>query len=210
MTFPKVVILAIGGPHGDFLYSCCRIMRGSDAVDVNEKGKTVTVSPLMLQNLKSFKNGEKQDIRYLTDAEVAMCHIWQDEFTSWPSNFFYISYQKHQIKFVKEMYLQKVHNNNLDLAMEDFKGYLPHDLAKKINSKNFDEIMTKAYASSLIKFQSHPKISEIKINDLYIFKSLIEVLKQMDFYDPKYYEKLKDFYTIWTDKNIHYINLMLK
>ena len=53
MPFPKIVILARGGTHGDFLHQCCTLMNNNSTVSINDKGKVQ--NPSKLKMLKIYK-----------------------------------------------------------------------------------------------------------------------------------------------------------
>ena len=55
MPFPKIVILARGGTHGDFLHQCCTLMNNNSTVSINDKGKVLMDDdPTKIDEIKKF------------------------------------------------------------------------------------------------------------------------------------------------------------
>jgi hypothetical protein len=108
------------------------------------------------------------------------------------------------------MYLEKVFYNNLDHAIKNIKKYLPKDLEKKIKKDNINQILTIFYKNSIKKYRKQPGIVSIEISHLYDFNKLVKILKNMDLFDADNVENLKKFHAEWTEKNIKYLEEMLK
>ena len=143
-------------------------------------------------------------------SNIEMCHIWQEEFKKLPGKFYYINYNEEQIDIIKKMYLEKVFYNNLDHAIKNIKKYLPKDLEKKIKKDNINQILTIFYKNSIKKYRKQPGIVSIEISHLYDFNKLVKILKNMDLFDADNVENLKKFHAEWTEKNIKYLEEMLK
>lgn len=210
MPLPKIVILAQGGTHGDFLYSCCRLMLVDERQFVSASGRVQEHSIFKRQNLKSYNKGEKIPIDYNTEEEVSVCHIWQKEFLSWPSKFYYIEFSNEQIPIIKQMFLDKVCNQDINFAIDLTKKYFPDSLAKKVNLKNFDRIWTLLYKNSLRKYKLQSGAMAVNITDLYDIKKIIEILKTMEIYDKSKYQFLTHFHDSWLSSNKKHIDALLR
>ena len=206
--FKKILILAQGGTHGDFLYSCCHLMAYNKKGIVNGHG-AVIVNPDKRNNLQTYYKGIKNVSTFNNMQSIEVCHIWQEEFKTLSANFYYIHYNDQQIDIIKKMFLEKVFKNNIELAIENKKKYLPDALAKKITKDNIDKILTVSYKNTIKKYRQQSNIKAINITDLYNFDSLVAILKDMNIYNPTKSNELKEFHNEWMDKNMKYITEML-
>lgn len=214
MAFPKIIILAQGGTHGDFLYQSCQIITSTeDSTKINDKGKVNESSIFKRKNLNVFEKGEKKNtmLNHLDDARpIEICHVWYKEFIDWPSKFYYIDFDDSLIEIIKKMYFEKVCNNDKDIAIEYYKKYLPDSIARKINHSNFDEIFNMSYKSIKKKYKKQPDIKAINMIDLYSLPRLIDILKDMTIYDEKKFLSLKIFHSEWIERNDKWIKQVKK
>lgn len=215
MLFPKIIILAQGGTHGDFLYKSCQITISTGNLDKENKitsdGRVLESSIFKRKNLKLYEKGQKKELllNELTDVQqIEICHIWYEEFINWPSKFYYINFDDTLIEIIKKMYLEKACNNDKNIATENYKKYLPDSIAKKITHDNFDEIITMSYKSIKKKYQKQPNIKAINMVDLYSLDKLIDILKDMEIYNPQKLEQLEIFHAEWIKKNHKWINII--
>tara|TARA_E500000318_G_C3499627_1_gene187828 strand:+ start:19 stop:663 length:645 start_codon:yes stop_codon:yes gene_type:complete len=210
MKYPKIIILAQGGTHGDFLCKCALLMVDNHDIKINEKGKTIEQSNFLKDNWqKSYRRGKKIKINYKFVNEVEVCHIWQEEFLNFKSRFFYINFTQSQIPIIKNMFLTKTCNGKIENVFKTNKTFLPSDLSSKITLKNFDAIWTTQIKNTLAKYKKQNGITAIKITDLYKFESLKNILKQMGVYNKTKEYKLKKMYKEWHKKNHNFIEQML-
>jgi len=215
MLFPKIIILAQGGTHGDFLHNFCKIMiydqNSNKENKITSNGRVLESSIFKRKNLKLYEKGQKKELllNALTDAQqIEICHIWYEEFINWPSKFYYINFDDTLIEIIKKMYLEKICNNDKNIATEYYKKYLPDSIAKKITHDNFDEIFTMSYKSIKKKYQKQPNIKAINMVDLYSLDKLIDILKDMEIYNPQKLEQLETFHAEWIGKNHKWINII--
>ena len=206
MLFPEVVILAQGGTHGDFLYSCCQIMQGKSPNKVDKQGRVIAKPELLVQNWeKQFGTNYKKQYADLDKVEIA--HIWKDEFINWPSKFFYIRFTDKQLPVIKKMFIAKVCNGSIDTAIKKFNRSANDYINKKVNKNNMLKVLDIHYKKSLQQYKKQPGIQEIKIMDLYNRDSLNDVLFEIGIFNKKYVADLEKFHTNWLDKNKHFINM---
>ena len=211
MVFPKIIILAQGGTHGDFLYESCQLMILNNNINnkINNNGRVLESSIFKRKNLTLYKKGQKKDsmLNYLNNAqEIEICHVWFEEFINWPSKFYYIDFDDTLIESIKKMYLEKVCNNDINIAVEKYKKYLPNSIAKKITHDNFDKIITMSYKSIKKKYQRQPNIEAINMVNLYSLDTLIDILKDMKIYNREKLPFLEIFHKDWIKKNNKWIN----
>ena len=211
MVFPKIIILAQGGTHGDFLYESCQLMILNNNINnkINNNGRVLESSIFKRKNLTLYKKGQKKDsmLNYLNNAqEIEICHVWFEEFINWPSKFYYIDFDDTLIESIKKMYLEKVFNNDINIAVEKYKKYLPNSIAKKITHDNFDKIITMSYKSIKKKYQRQPNIEAINMVNLYSLDTLIDILKDMKIYNREKLPFLEIFHKDWIKKNNKWIN----
>jgi hypothetical protein len=211
MLFPKIIILAQGGTHGDFLYESCQLMilnNNNINNKIDNNGRVLESSIFKRKNFKLYKKGQKKGLMFdhLNDAKsIEICHIWYEEFINWPSKFYYINFDDSLIDIIKQMYFEKVCNNDKNKAMEDYKKYLPNSISKKITLDNFDKIITMSYKSIKRKYRLQPNIKEINMLDLYSLDKLIDILKNMAIYNEKKLLSLKKLHNDWLKKNSKWI-----
>jgi len=214
MAFPKIIILAQGGTHGDFLYQSCQIITSD--VDVNKidnNGRVIESSIFKRKNLTIFGDGQKMDtmLNHLDDAQpVEVCHVWYEEFINWPSKFYYIDYDDSLLEIIKKMYFEKVHNNDKNLAMVWYKKHLPDSVARKINHDNLDEVINSSYRNAQKKYKKQPNAKAVNIIDLYSVDKLIGIMKDMEIYHEKNLSSLKTFHSEWLERNDKWIKQIKK
>jgi len=215
MLFPKIIILAQGGTHGDFLYNFCQITSSAENFNKENKitsnGRVLESSIFKRKNLKLYKKGQKKELlldELIGTQQIEICHIWYEEFINWPSKFYYINFDDNLIEIIKKMYLEKACNNNKNIAIKNYKKYLPDSIAKKITHDNFDKIITMSYKSIKKKYQRQPNIKAINMVDLYSLDKLIDILKDMEIYNPQKLAPLEIFHTEWIEKNHKWINII--
>lgn len=214
MAFPKIIILAQGGTHGDFLYQSCQIItsdKNNNNIDPN--GRVRESSIFKRQNFNVFENGQMTESisNHLNDAQpIEVCHVWHREFMDWPSKFYYITYDDSLIEIILKMYYEKVHKNDQDRAMEAYKRYLPDGMAKKINHDNFDQIINTSYKTTMKKYKEQPNAKAINMVDLYSLHRLTDILKDMGIYNEKNLSSLEKFHSEWLVRNDKWIKQIEK
>ncbi len=214
MAFPKIIILAQGGTHGDFLYQSCQIItsdKNNNNIDPN--GRVRESSIFKRQNFNVFENGQMTESisNHLNDAQpIEVCHVWHREFMDWPSKFYYITYDDSLIEIILKMYYEKVHKNDQDRAMEAYKRYLPDGMAKKINHGNFDQIINTSYKTTMKKYKEQPNAKAINMVDLYSLHRLTDILKDMGIYNEKNLSSLEKFHSEWLVRNDKWIKQIEK
>ena len=207
MLFPEVVIFALGGTHGDFLYACGQIMQGKQPKKVDKHGRVIARPKLLEQNWhKNFGGCDE----YTDLDKVENSHIWQDEFINWPSNFYYIGFTDKQLPVIQKMFIDKVCNGSLEVGVEKFNRSASEYVKKKTNKSNMQKILDIHYKKTLQQYKKQPGVQEIKIMDLYTFDTLKDVLINIGIYDKKYEADLLKFHENWIGKNKHYINMYSK
>jgi hypothetical protein len=214
MAFPKIIILAQGGTHGDFLYQSCKIITSdADANEIDSNGRVIESSIFKRKNLNVFGNGQKMDTmsNYLHEAQpIEVCHVWYEEFIDWPSKFYYINYDDSLLEIIKKMYFEKVHNNDKTLAMIWYKKHLPDSVARKINHDNLDKVINSSYRNAQKKYKKQPNAKAINIVDLYSIDKLISIMKDMEIYQEKNLSSLKTFHSEWLLQNDKWIKQIEK
>jgi len=215
MLFPKIIILAPGGAHGDFLTEVCRLMVHNTKVNMNLDGKVYGTS--VLKGNIFFKNDRytsisREQLEKLNLKTVELSHVWYDTFIDWPSKFFYISVDKKYIPIVSKMDLEKNHKGNKQAAVNNYLNFLPNDLKKNLSKKKIEwfdfskSVITRAEK----KYIKQPQISAIKITDLYDLEKLQEQLIKMNCYDVKKQDILKQVHCKWLKNNEKYIAEIFK
>ena len=85
--FKKILILAQGGTHGDFLYPCCHLMADNKKGIVNGHGADIENSKFKRNNLQTYYKGIKNVSTFNNMQSIEVCHIWQEEFKTLSANF---------------------------------------------------------------------------------------------------------------------------
>lgn len=202
------ILLAVGGSHGDFLFSCCKLMLNQYISVANDAGRISAPSEWKELTLKCFKEGKKIFNVPIPTNSIEMSHTWYKEFKEMPCKFYYIDYEHNQINILKKMWIDKNYTSrgkNKEDICKDMRECLENNLAKKINKNNIDKFLTNYYKNQLKKFKQQPGIIAIKITNLYKFESLVNTLKKMGFWNDSNVEQLKKHYKGWFQKNINYI-----
>ena len=207
MPFPKIVILARGGTHGDFLHQCCTLMNNNSTVSINDKGKVQ--NPSKLKMLKIYNNRIKEniadkDIENLKDIEFS--HVWYDDFINWPSKFYYITYPDVLYPMTKKMYIEKACSNDKDVALQGLKDALTDPFVDRIKLTEFDKVYDLLTKTAIRKYKNQPGITPISMTDFYEYEKLVEVLIFMGVYNEQRSKELQHVYNDWTYKNQKYIN----
>jgi len=214
MAFPKIIILAQGGTHGDFLYQSCQIITSDEnAPKIDDSGKVIESSIFKRKNLTILKNGQKTNMmsNYLHEAQpIEVCHVWYEEFIDWPSKFYYIDFDDSLLEIIKKMYFEKVHNNDKNLAMIWYKKHLPDSVARKINHDNLNEVINSSYRNAQKKYKKQPNAKAINIVDLYSLHRLTDILKDMGIYNEKNLPSLEKFHSEWLVRNDKWIKQIEK
>ena len=214
MVFPKIIILAQGGTHGDFLYQACNIITSdTTSKKVDARGRVSESSILKRLNSDVYEKGQIKSLMAtnLDNAQpIEICHIWFEEFIDWPSKFYYIDYDYSLIKIIRKMYIEKVFDNNIDMAIEDYKRWLPDSVSRKINQSNFNKAIDTSYKTLLLKYKKQPNAKAINMVDLYSFEKVVAILKDMDIYNETNLSSLKLFHSLWIEKNQKWIKQIHK
>lgn len=209
MLFPKIIILAQGGSHGDFLHRCCDLMLHDNKIKINDAGRVMPTSVLKYNHF--YHAGKKipiteEKLKKLNLSTVELSHVWHEEFIDWPSKFHYIHIEEECIPVVIKMFLSKICNNDEKIAMEQFLSFFPLDVKARINNVSFQIFCKNMMLRIQKKFQKQPSISKIRITDLYSFDSLVKTLTMMNCFDHKKSKILEQIHSEWTEKNKSYID----
>ena len=210
MKYPKIIILAQGGTHGDFLYSCGLLMLNNTPTDIDQTGRALGRSDFLQDNMYNFEGGVDKKITYTFDTDIEVCHVWHEEFLKFTSKFYYIEFQEQHIPVIKKMFLAKVCKNNIDVAMESRIKFLPPALANKINKKNFDRYWTSSLKTAIKNYKKQPYVNKINMIDLYNFEKLCGILTNMGIFNVSKTNSLKSMHETWIQKNSQYIKEILK
>ncbi len=202
-----MIILAIGGSHGDFLMNSCKIMQGEKIKkNITKVGQSKFSSKFKIKTRLAFKKGKKHDLQHIEANDIELSHVWYDEFQTYPSKFFYIGFSKKILPVIMKMYLTKICNNNLQKAVDNFKYYTTDRLSKKINTHNISKILPIVWSNAQKKYQHQKNIEKIEMTDLYDYYKFLKVLKKLDVYKKSNEKQLKEYHTEWQQKNYMYIN----
>jgi hypothetical protein len=210
MSYPKIIILAIGGSHGDFLLKSCEIMTHGKIKDsdVDLNGRADYMSTFKTQTtLQTFKKGKKQklEINYKTN-DIELSHIYYEEFQNFTSKFYYIDFDKKYLDIVLDMCIEKVCNNNIDKAIEYFKEYIIDGIAKKINKTNYREILKLVWWNGIKKYKKLKDIESIDMLSFYNFDEMCKILKKLNVYNKENLTVYEKFYQKWYNNNKKFIN----
>ena len=210
MKYPKIIILAQGGTHGDFLYSCGLLMLENRPTIINETGRALGRSNFLQDNMYNFEGGVYRKKNYVFDTDIEVCHVWHEEFLKFNSKFYYISFKDEHIPVIKKMFLAKVCKNNIDTAIESRKKFLPPAVANKINKKNFDRYWTSSLKTGVKSYRKQPDVNKIDMIDLYNFEKLCSIMTHMGIFNENKTNKLKSMHQSWVEKNSEYITEILQ
>jgi hypothetical protein len=204
MQFPKIMILASGGTHGDFLYHCCELMLSGSDFRINEKGQTVSSS--FYKNQYFYYNGKRIPVDYKNNSNdvpyVELSHVWYDDFISWSSQFYFINYDDSLIPVIRDMFIKKACNSNVEIALETYRERWKDDVAKKFHKENFDEVFTVMCKRDKKLFKRQPGIIPIEMVKLYDYSSLVDILKNMGVFNSNHKNKLHELHSEWKLKNL--------
>jgi len=207
MIYPKIIILAVGGSHGDFLINSCRIMQGEKIENnINKVGQSIFSSQFKNITRIAFIKGKKQDLQFDEANDIELSHVWYDDFQNYPSKFFYIGFSKEILPIIIKMFLAKVCMNNLQKAVDYFNYYTIDGLSKKINTHNISKILPIVWWNAQKKYQKQKNIEKIEMTDLYDYNKFLEVLKKLDVSKKIKEKNLKKYHAEWQQKNSIYIN----
>ena len=207
MQFPKIMLLAIGGTHGDFLLNCCKLMAQGSKFDTNNLGQTLSSSVYKNQHFMVKGNRSPVDYRSLAKETplVELSHVWYEEYKTWNTQFYYIEYDDALLPTIKEMWIKKTCGSNIDIALEHYREAFSDSISKKINRKNFDEIFAVLSKRNKELFRKQPGIKPIDMLKLYEYSSLVDVLKNMEVYDINHEKNLQEIHSKWRHNNLDYI-----
>lgn len=210
MKQPKIIILANGGTHGDFLYSCGLLMTEDKKTPINDKGRVRGKSKFLQDNMINFEGGTYKGHTYNFNTEIDVCHIWHEEFLKFSSRFYYIDFDDKHIPIIKKMFLAKVCKDNIETAINSRTRFLPQAIAKKINKTNFDEYWTLGLKTAIKKYKKQPGITKVNMIDLYDLAKLKKILIHMGIFNKDKFSELESMHQVWIEKNSQYIKEILK
>lgn len=207
MIYPKIIILALGGSHGDFLINSCKIMQGEKIKKtITNVGQSKFSNQFKIKTQFSFKKGKKQELQLNEANNIELSHIWYDEFQTYPSKFFYIGFSKEILPVIIKMYLTKVCSDSLQKAVDHFKYYTTDGLSKRIDTNNISKILPIVWWNTQKKYQQQKNIEKIEMTDLYDYNKFLKVLKRLNVYKKNNEKQLTLYHTEWQQKNSIYIN----
>lgn len=214
MLYPKIIILAVGGSHGDFLLQSCEIMTNAKNININidYAGRTMWTSNFKNKmNMFCYKGKKKFVKTELNNInKIELSHVYYDEFNRWPTNFFFIDFSKEYLDIVLDMFIKKVCNGNINVVLSYLKNYISDDLSRKINKENYREIMRILWWNSLQKYKKLKNIERINMLSFYEFENTCEILKKLKVYNEKYLENYKNFHRKWYKNNQKFIQNIIK
>ena len=210
--YPKIVILAQGGSHGDFLSELLKISNGQKGAEISESGQVLSGSMIKVMNKKAFtKPGLPADLP--TDLQdknkekYVMCHVWHEHMSDWPSDFYYIHMQPDQISTVITMLIDKVFNGNVEAFLNHWKKEYPEKVSRYITTKTYLDIYTKLYLNLQKKFKTNAK--KIQMTDLYDYDKVLKFLHDACDWNGQNLTKINAFYNNWFSKNTKYIKKII-
>jgi hypothetical protein len=214
MLYPEIVILAVGGSHGDFLLKSCEIITKGKNVNiaVNNDGRVDWVSYFKKKMNMSFHKGNKKFVKLQTDKcnKIELSHIYYDEFNKWSTKFFYIDFSKKHLDVVLDMYIKKVCNNDINKILFHIKQYISDDLCKKINKENYKEVLRISWWNAIQKYKKLKNIKKINILSFYDFENTCKILKELKVYNEQHLKIYEEFYQKWHKNNKKFIQNMIK
>ena len=206
MQFPKIMLLAIGGTHGDFLLNSCKLMTQGLKFETNQ-GHTLSNS--LYKNQHFMVGGKRIPVDYsdLTKETplVELSHTWYEEYKTWNTQFYFIDYDDTLLPIIKEMWIKKTCGSNIDMALEHVREAFHDRIRKKINRENFDEIFAVLSKRGKKLFMKQPGIIPIDMVKLYDYSSLVDVLKSMEIYNADFEHDLQEIHGKWIQDNLNYI-----
>ena len=210
MVQPKIIILAQGGTHGDFLYSCGLLMLEGKTTPINDKGRVEGRSKFLQDNMHNFVGGVHRGNKYNFNTDIDLCHIWHEEFIKFSSKFYYINFDYKHIPIIKKMFLAKVCKNDIQTAIDSKTQFLPRSVASKINKTNFDQYWTISLKTAIEKYKQQPNITKIDMIDMYDLTKLQNVLSHMGIFNEDKSSELETMHQTWIEKNSQYIKEILQ
>jgi len=214
MQFPKIMLLAIGGAHGDFLLNCCKLMLEGSKFAINNQGQTVSTS--VYKNQHFIVGGKRVPVDYthLTKETplVELSHMWYEEYKTWNTQFYFIEYDDILLPKIKEMWIKKACRSNIDMALESYRKAWSDSISKTFSRENFDEIFAVLSKRAKKLFMKQPGIIPIDMVKLYDYSSLVDVLKSMGIYNTDLEHDLQEIHGKWihiNQENIEQIKRIL-
>ena len=204
MQFPKIMLLAIGGTHGDFLLNCCKLMLQGSKFETTNQGSTVSSSVYKNQHFMVGGKRVAVDYSHLTNQTplVELSHMWYEEYKTWNTQFYFIEFNDTLIPKIKEMWINKVCGSNIDVALESYKKAWSDSISKNFSRENFDEIFAVLSKRTKKLFMKQPGIISIDMVKLYDYSSLVDVLKSMGIYNADHEHDLQEIHGKWRHNNL--------
>jgi len=206
MQFPKIMLLAIGGSHGDFLLNSCKLMLQGSKFETNQ-GHTLSTS--LYKNQHFIIGGKRTPVDYshLTNKTplVELSHMWYEEYKTWNTQFYFIDYDDTLLPTIKEMWIKKACGSNVDTALESYREAWSDSISKTFSRENCDEIFAVLSKRAKKLFMKQPGIIAIDMVKLYDYSSLVDVLKSMGIYNADLEHDLQNIHSKWIHDNLDYI-----
>jgi hypothetical protein len=214
MLYPEIIILAVGGSHGDFLLQSCKIMTNEKNIntDIDHNGRTEWTSHFKNSMNMSYYKGKKNFIKTEPNNlnRIELSHVYYDEFNEWPTKFFYIDFSKEHLNIILDMFIKKVCNDDIDKFLFYIKNHISEELFRKINKENYKEIMRILWWNAVQKYKKLKNIERIDILSFYEFENICKILKKLKVYNEKYLKIYEKFYQKWYKNNENFIQNIIK
>ena len=204
MNYPKIIVLFIGGTHGEFLKNCYNIFNNKKIRPISSTGHSPISSQFKEENMSLFYNGKsgKHTLNQFDNFEVV--HCWYNEYLEYTSKFYYIDYPDHLASTLIDLFMYKTKKDN-NTIIKYLRNNLPENIGKKINELNWKDIFIKSINRCKSKYLLQKSIKRIDIFDIYNLEKLKKIYKDMGIYNNKYEEKFTKYYNKWLIKNDYFI-----
>ena len=204
MNYPKIIVLFIGGTHGEFLKNCYNIFNNKKIRPNSTTGHSPITSQFKEENMYLFYKGKsgKHSLNQFDEFEVV--HCWYNEYLKYTSKFYYIDYPDHLASTLIDLFMYKTKRDK-NTIIKYLKDNMPKDIGKKINDSNWKEIFIKSINRCKSKYLLQKNIKRIDIFDIYNLEKLEKIFKDMGIYNNKYKEDFKKYYNKWLNKNNYFI-----